>query len=41
MAAKSDAWKRDKVVVTICPYCSSEDITLDPDVVAVRLYHIL
>lgn len=43
MKSKSDAdpnWGGERTVITRCPYCRSEDVTLTPDIAAVRLHHI-
>ncbi len=39
MAARSDDWKRENVVIPACPYCGKPDVVLDPDVDAVVLAH--
>jgi hypothetical protein len=35
----SDIDKRRRIVITSCPYCDSTEVTLEPDVAAVRLHH--
>lgn len=37
--ADESTWATDQIVITACPYCSSEQVRLDPDVDAVRLHH--
>jgi hypothetical protein len=39
MAGRDDKWKRDNAVLPSCPYCGLSEVTLDPDVDAVRLAH--
>jgi hypothetical protein len=39
MASQDDQWKRANAVLPSCPYCGLSEVSLDPDVDAVRLRH--
>lgn len=39
-AAEDPDWGRKRTVITRCPYCRSENVSLVPDTDAVRLHHI-